>query len=304
MRKEVTTMKKILITLAITVGVVVLAIGGYAFYVYKQLTDTANKVHEPIERDNVRDLDLTKKQPLSFLLLGVDERKNDSGRSDTIVVITVNPNKKSMIMFNIPRDTRTEIIGRGNEDKINHAYAFGGVSMAMDTVEHFLDIPIDYYVKVNMEAFKEIVNALGGVTVTNPFAFSSGGYTFDEGPIRLNGDQALAYSRMRYEDPKGDLGRNVRQQQIIKAIIKEGASFQSITKFGNILNSLEDNVKTNLTFDEMKQIQKNYRGALARTDTFEIKGSGKRINGIYYYIVPEEERKAISARLKEHLEID
>ncbi len=295
-------MKKLLIGLAVTAGVIVLAIGGYGLYLYKQLTDTATKVHEPLERD-ARDIDLDNKQPLSFLLLGVDERKNDQGRSDTIVVVTVNPNKESMIMFNIPRDTRTEIIGRGTEDKINHAYAFGNVPMAIDTVEHFLDIPIDYYVKVNMEAFKEIVDALGGVTVTNSFAFSSGGYQFPEGPIRLNGDEALAYTRMRKQDPKGDLGRNIRQQQVIKAIIKEGASIQSVTKLGDILNSLENNVKTNLTFDEMKRIQKHYRGALGNTETFEIKGSGTRINGIYYYIVPEEERKAISERLKEHLEI-
>lgn len=295
-------MKKLLIGLAITAGIIVLALGGYGLYLYKQLTDTASKVHEPLDRDT-RDIDLDKKQPLSFLLLGVDERKNDKGRSDTIVVVTVNPKKKSMIMFNIPRDTRTEIIGRGTEDKINHAYAFGNVPMTIDTVEHFLDIPIDYYVKVNMEAFKDIVDALGGVTVTNSFAFSSDGYDFPEGTIRLNGEKALAYTRMRKKDPKGDLGRNARQQQVIKAIIKEGASIQSITKLSDILNSLEDNVKTNLTFDEMKLIQKNYRSALEKTESFEIKGSGKRINGIYYYIVPEEERKAISERLKEHLEI-
>lgn len=295
-------MKKVLIGLAITAGVIVLAVGGYGLYLYKQLTDTATKVHEPLDRDS-RDIDLDSKQPLSFLLLGVDERKNDRGRSDTIVVITVNPQKRSMIMFNIPRDTRTEIIGRGTEDKINHAYAFGNVPMAIDTVEHFLDIPIDYYVKVNMEAFKDIVNALGGVTVNNSFAFSSGKHHFPEGTIRLNGDEALAYTRMRKQDPKGDLGRNVRQQQVVKAIIKEGAKIQSITKLSDILDSLEDNVKTNLTLNEMKRIQKHYRSALENTETFEIKGSGKRINGIYYYIVPEEERLAISERLKEHLEI-
>lgn len=297
-------MKKLLKILALIAGGLALAIGGYAGYLYKQITDTASKVHEPIERENTRDVDLDKQQPLSFLLLGVDEREGDRGRSDTIVVITVNPNTNSMIMFNIPRDTRTEIVGRGTEDKINHAYAFGKVPMALETVEHFLGIPIDYYVKVNMEAFKEIVDALGGVTVTNSFAFNSGGHHFAEGPITLDGEAALAYSRMRYKDPKGDLGRNERQQQIIRAIIKKGASFQSITKLDDILNSLEDNVKTNLTFEEMKKIQKHYRGAIGNVKTFEIKGSGTRMNNIYYYMVSDDERAAISQRLKEHLEID
>ncbi|MFP3489657.1 LCP family protein, partial [Staphylococcus sp. SIMBA_130] len=90
---------------------------------------------------------------ISILLMGVDERENDQGRSDTMIMITVNPNDNSMMMFNIPRDTRTEIIGRGTVEKMNHAYAYGGVEMAMDTVENFLDVPIDYYFKVNMEAF-------------------------------------------------------------------------------------------------------------------------------------------------------
>lgn len=297
-------MKTTLKIVGIITGVLALIGGGLAVYVYKELTDTASKVHEPIERDNVREVEINKNQPLSFLLLGVDERDGDRGRSDTIVVITVNPNKNSMTMFNIPRDTRTEIVGRGTEDKINHAYAFGGVPMAMDTVEQFLDIPIDYYVKVNMEAFKEIIDAVGGVEVVNNLAFSIDGYSFTEGPVTLDGDAALAYSRMRYEDPKGDLGRNMRQQQIIKAIIKKGASFSSVTKFGSILDSLEDHVKTNLTFDDMKKIQKHYRSATAKTETFEIKGTGKRINRIYYYLVSEEERDSVSKRLKEHLEIE
>src|SRR5690606_29205840 len=108
---------------------------------------------------------------------------------------------KSMKMVSIPRDTRTEIIGKGFQDKINHAYAFGGPEMAIDTVENFLDIPIDYFVQVNMESFKDIVDAVGGVTVNNSFSFNAGGYTFNEGQISLNGAEALAYSRMRYEDP-------------------------------------------------------------------------------------------------------
>ena len=93
-------------------------------------------------------------------------------------MITLNPNNDSMYMFNIPRDTRTEIIGSGTVEKMNHAYAYGGIEMTMDTVENFLDVPIDYYFKVNMEAFEDVVAALNGVTVDNPFAFDYEGYSF------------------------------------------------------------------------------------------------------------------------------
>src|SRR5690606_15649276 len=125
----------------------------------------------PIERTpevkRPAELELTKRDPFSVLMLGVDERAGDKGRSDTMIVITVNSEKNSMEMLSIPRDTRLEIVGKGIDDKINHAYAFGGVEMAMNTVEKFLDIPIDYYIKVNMEGFKDIVDTVGGVSVNN-----------------------------------------------------------------------------------------------------------------------------------------
>ena len=116
-----------------------------------------------------------------MLLLGVDARPGDIGRSDTMIVMTVNPDLNSTKMVSIPRDTRTLIVGKGFEDKINHAYAFGGAKMSIETVEEFLDIPIDYYVKVNMDGFEDIVNAVGGVTVDNRITFSREGHDFPRG---------------------------------------------------------------------------------------------------------------------------
>ena len=84
-------------------------------------------------------------------------------------------------MLSLPRDTRTDIIGHGTIDKMNHAYAYGGIPMSIKTVEGFLDIPIDYYVKMNMEGFQEIVNAVGGVTVENDMDLAYKGYSFPKG---------------------------------------------------------------------------------------------------------------------------
>ncbi|TLS35175.1 LytR family transcriptional regulator [Pseudalkalibacillus caeni] len=299
-------MKKAVLIIASIIGFIVLGTGGYAYYLYHNVKETASQMHDDIDRvsdKREKKIEPEKKDPISILMLGVDEREHDRGRSDTMIVITVNPNDNSMKMFNIPRDTRTQIIGKGFDDKINHAYAFGGIEMAMDTVENFLDIPIDYYIKVNMEAFKDIVSAVDGVTVNNEMAFNYEGYTFPEGELKLNANEALAYSRMRYEDPRGDLGRNERQRKIIEAIIDEGASFSSLTKVDNILEALGKNVKTNLTFEEMKDIQQNYKEARKHIETFEVKGSGKMINGIYYYMVSEDEKHKITAKLKEHLHI-
>lgn len=297
-------MQKFFIILGIIVGLAVAVVGGYAYYLYNSAKDAVTDMHEKVETDKPKPV-ITGKQenlkPISILLLGVDERKGDIGRSDTIIIVAVNPKQEKMLMLSIPRDTRTEIIGKGFDDKINHAYAFGGSQMAMDTIENFLETPIDFYVKVNMESFRDIVDAVGGVEVDNPKAFDYQGYSFPAGSQKLNGDEALSYSRMRYEDPKGDFGRNDRQRQVITSIIDKGARVSSITKFDNILDILSENVKTNMTFQEMKDIQKNYKGARHKMESTEIKSSGKMIGGTYYGIVNDTEKKRIHDLLNEYL---
>lgn len=292
--------------IAIVVLLFVMA-GAYAFSMYGKFKETINEMHEPIERERSEqrenELSLGKGEPISFLLIGVDERKNDRGRADSLIVVTLNPTEQSIKMLSIPRDTRTVIVGKGKEDKINHSYAFGGVEMTIATVEQFLHIPIDYYIKVNMEGFKDIVDAVGGVTVSNPFAFNYEGESFPKGEITLDGDRALKYTRMRYDDPRGDFGRQDRQKQVIAAIIKKGASLSSLVNYSNILEAIGKNVKTNMTFDEMKQIQANYKEARHHIEQLQMQGKGQKMNGIYYFIVPEEEREMISNQLKKHLNI-
>jgi len=292
------------------IGIILLflvVIGGiFGYTVYQQLANSIDQMHTPLERDSElrqEDLELSKQQPFSVLLLGVDERDGDSGRSDSMIVLTVNPELETVKMLSIPRDTRTEIVGHNTVDKINHAYAFGGITMAMDTVENFLDIPIDYYIKINMESFKEIVDAVGGITVNNELDFSYEGVHFPIGAITLDGAEALKYSRMRYDDPNGDFGRQARQRKVIEAVIKQGASLTTLTNYKDIFDTLGNNVQTNLTFKEIKAIQSNYRSAVKNIDQITIQGSGTKIDGIYYYVVTEEEQANIQNQLKEQVGI-
>jgi LCP family protein required for cell wall assembly len=220
------------------------------------------------------------------------------------LVLTVNPKTESMKMVSIPRDTRTEIIGRGMQDKINHAHAFGGVDMSIPTVENFLDIPIDYYVKINMQGFKDIVDAVGGVQVNNKFAFSSSGYNFAEGNISLDGEAAFSFVRMRKQDPRGDFGRADRQKQVVHAVINKGASFSGLTNMDSILGAIGGNVKTDLSSNEMIDITQNYKEARHDLEVLQIEGSGTTIDGIYYFQVPDEERTRVSGILREHLSLD
>ncbi|MFQ6389141.1 LytR family transcriptional regulator [Priestia aryabhattai] len=295
------------ITMAIIL-VLILGIGAYAYSIWHSVEKTFTQTHEPLNRDvsekRSEKVSFSKRDPISILLLGVDQRAGDRGRSDSLILMTVNPKDQSMKMVSIPRDTRTEIVGKGTTDKINHAYAFGGVDMAVNTVEKFLDVPVDYYVQVNMESFKDIVDAVGGVTVNNDLNFDYDGYSFKKGNLTLDGKEALAYSRMRKQDPRGDFGRQMRQRQIIEGVIEEGASVQSLANYGTILDTIGTNVRTNLTFDDMKQIQSNYKDARHNVEQLQVDGKGEKINGIYYYAVSDATRQALSSKLKQHLNIN
>ncbi|MFD3446614.1 LytR family transcriptional regulator [Microbacteriaceae bacterium 4G12] len=299
--------KKILFWILGIIGVLVIGGGVYAYNIYSSVSKTLNKVHQPLDRDSsplrTEDINLKKEHPISILILGADERPGDQGRSDSLMVMTLNPTSKSMKIVSIPRDTYTEIVGKGKKDKINHAYAFGGVNMSVSTVEKFLNIPIDYYIEVNMEGFKDIVDAVSGVDVNNDLEFTEGGVHFAKGNIHLDGTKALAYTRMRKQDARGDFGRQMRQRQVMQAVIKKGANFSSLTNYGSILTAIQKNVKTNLTQDDMINIQKKYADAQQSTEEIQIPGDGRMMDGIWYYFVPNQAREELSQKLRQHLEL-
>ncbi len=288
--------------------VALIAIGILAYTFYHSAASTFEEIHTPLERtsaiERTEPVKLAEQQPFSILLLGVDERKSDVGRSDTMIVLSVNPQKNNTLMISIPRDTYTQIVGKNIKDKINHAYAFGGIEMTMSSVENLLNIPIDYVAKVNMEGFEQIIDTIGGVKVQNAMAFQEGDYHFKKGMITLDGAAALEYVRMRKEDPEGDFGRQNRQKQVIQSIIEEGTSFKTILKYQNIFDILGKNISTNLTFAQLKELQQNYRPSFSNIQQIYFeKGQGSTVNGIWYYIMDKGELAQVSDTLKEHLEI-
>lgn len=277
---------------------------AYLLVLFPNIVTTFDEIYEPVTRTaavaRAEKVDLSDKQPASILFLGIDQRKDDRGRSDTMILLTINPAEKSTKILSIPRDTYTELSGLGKSDKINHAYAFGGIDLAMATTEKLLDVPVDYCVLLNMEGFQTIVDALGGVSVENAFAFDD----FKAGNITLNGYQALDYVRMRKQDPDGDFGRQDRQKQVINSILKKGASANMMINYPKILDTLGENVKTTISFNDMINLQKNYSDAIGTPEqlTFE-KGQGKVLNDIWYYMMDPEELEHIQNTLKQHLDL-
>lgn len=276
----------------IIVILLVLGVGAYAFSVYNNAKNTVNeKMHDPVETIDTK---LTKEklkatEPLNVLLLGIDSEDDQRGRSDAIMVMQLDPITDALTIVSIPRDTRTEIVGKGIEDKINHAYAFGGAEMSVATVENFLGVDIDYYVSINMDGLVELVDELGTITISNEVAWTDSKYDFPEGIVEMDGQKTMSYVRMRKKDPMGDFGRTHRQRKVIEGIINEGASVGSVPKFSGMLEILGTNMSTNMDFDDMKQLFSGYKDTRRNVSEYMISGSGQKIDGIYYLIVPDEE---------------
>ena len=153
-----------------------------------------------------------------------------------------------------------------------------------------------------MEGLKDGVDALGGVTVENDLEFTQDGIYFPKGKLTLNGEEALAYARMRKQDSRGDLGRNMRQQQIISAMVSKATSFDSFTRVQMILDAVGNNVQTNAQMEEMRKLFMNYRGTRNDIVREEIKGTGQMIGRYWYYVVSDEEVNRIRQILKNHMD--
>ncbi|WP_295732138.1 LCP family protein [uncultured Limosilactobacillus sp.] len=287
------------------IAVLLLFAGGYE---YHQLHSTAKGVFS--SGDGKVDKKLAQGQPVSILAMGTDvgalNRGNSGGNTDTLEVITVNPKKESITMTSIPRDTLVRVNTSKGADyvKINAAYSIGGPKQTVKQVKELLGIPIDYYAVVNMGVLKKVVNAVGGVEVDNPFAFDYEGHHFPKGKQHLNGELALKYSRMRYDDPNNDYGRQKRQQQIMTNVIHKFKSSGSVGAVNKILAAVKDGVKTNIPLDSISVLYGNYRPAMNNVKTYHFKGKNATIDGASFQIASPKEINRISKIIRTQLGLE
>jgi len=242
------------------VGYVLLALllfaSGLVFGFYKSVT-------APSEFEMELGADLTGR--VNILVLGVDagvngQKSSEWTRSDVNIVVSIDPVTKDAAILHIPRDTRVFIPGKINEySKMGHAHAYGGPNLAIETVERFLDIEIGYFVRVDFEAFKQAVDALGGVDMDVPV---SGEYSdpaqnlyikIEKGPQHLDGQKALELVRYRgYSN--ADIGRVQMQELFLKALIKKAASLANVLKIRSLYEQLKPYFTTDLTLQEILKL--------------------------------------------------
>ena len=249
----------------------------------------------------------TLQKPTTIMLMGVDERKDDVGRSDTLMVLQLSKDKASLLT--IPRDTLVYIDRHGYQ-KINAAYAHGGAKLARKTVEEFLGIDIDRYVMINKARFAEVIDAMGGVDIyverdmhyEDPWDDDGGLYIdLKQGLQHLDGKTAIEF--VRFRDAEGDVGRVRRQQAFMKACADRLSEPSMLIKIPELLSVAVGAVDTDLTSTEMLAAAGSLKNAEAAGNikTGVVPGWLQYIDEVSY-LIPNAER--LGSVMKNHLGFD
>lgn len=309
-------LKYFLILLALVLIVVPIVYATLLFKTSQDAFESSQDSKNANRQSNLRDKKVNpEEQPISILFLGIDDndgrRKKgqdaEHSRSDAMILTTFNQNKHQIRMLSIPRDTISYIPKVGYYDKITHAHAYGGPIASMDSVEATMNVPVDYYVRINMKAFVEAVNELGGIYYDVPYDLNepntddTGKIKIKKGYQKLNGDEALAVARTRHHD--SDLKRGQRQMELIKILFQKAQEVDSIDKLDNVIQIVGKNAKHNLTNSEIKALAKMYLTNDVKIKTAQLKGKDDMLNGIYYYHPSVESIQKYANLLREDLEL-
>ncbi|HSE81756.1 MAG TPA: LCP family protein [Gaiellaceae bacterium] len=262
----------------VVVLVVVLLVAVWALLGYLAFRSGVKEANERLDSRAYAALapqdGLVLSNPSTILVLGVDEGPGREGpfRSDAMMLVRTDPDEHRIALLSIPRDLRVEIPGRGL-DKINAAYAFGGPTLAIRTVQGLTGIPINHVVVVSLARFKELINVLGGVTIDVPKPILTDkfrcpyetqaecddwpGYRFGTGEQTMNGRRALIYARVRVNklDPAdNDITRGERQQAVVQAVADEVTSFGTFLRMPFIGDDLVAPLATDLSANQFLQL--------------------------------------------------
>lgn len=316
--KTLSRKKKIIITLLVIVGLAFTAIVGYAAYLYNEANYLVSDAHEDIGRENEKSTLRTEDvdpidDHVSILFIGVDsgeEIENNKSRSDALLLATFNKDLNTVKLLSIPRDSYVYIPEVGYSTKINHAHAFGGARTTVETVEEFLNVPVDYYVRVNFNAFVDLVEAIDGIWYNVPYEISepNSGNKRDSihlypGYQHLNGEETLALARTRKHD--SDLQRGRRQQEILMTIADEVLSTSSLLKLDDVMTAVGKNMSTNLKMPEIRGFFSYALDGDIEIDTLNLDGIGDYMDdGVWYFQVDEESRQEIQETLRRHLDLE
>ena len=271
-------MKSILQTKILIIVTAICVVGYIAFGYFFPETGLDNLA--PTDRLNLKK---------NIVVLGVDERSDDVGRSDTLFVVMFDSSNKSASLLSVPRDTRVRIDGHG-WDKINHAYAYGGRELTQKTVEELLGIKINNYVMVDFKGFTGLVDAIGGIDIDVEkdmyYHDTWDGFTVDlkKGRQHLDGKTAIQY--VRFRDEEGDIGRIRRQQHFLMAVYDKITSADMLLHIPGLAKQLTSMVKTDMPLGDMIDLGRALHSMVKEKglSMAMVPGTPKYIDGISYWL--------------------
>lgn len=316
---------------------VLLTLGvGASAYVYFQAKNAVDQSYQSANIQKMRESDklLSEGKPVSILLLGTDTGelgRDYKGRTDSMMLVTINPKSKETTMVSIPRDTLVSIPGANPPfpQKINAAYEVGSAGSAIETVQNWLNVPVDYYALVNMGGLEKVVDKIGGVQVVSPLTFdfnpdtaradagnlysftqgsSSFTHTGEDGVTKsydtMDGKAALAFSRMRYADGEGDYGRQARQRLVLQAIMHKVATNPQLLLSADFLDAMADSAQTDLTFGNMTTLGLKYNGALGNLKSDFVQGNGQMLSSGSTEVVSRDEQQRVTDLVRKSLDLE
>lgn len=303
--------RRLKIALLSTMAVLVVAAGliysnrgalaalGYDWFLADKVEESFKDSYKPLADRPVPTEPPKVEEPFSMLLLGVDARANERGRSDTIIYTVVRPQDGKVLMMSIPRDTYADIVGKGKKDKITHAYAYGGAEMAVNSVEELLDAKVDHYATINFEGFKEVVDTLGGISLPITEDIVNKGADHEKFTVKANktsydGTEALNFVRYR-EDAGGDWSRTERNRQFLEALMQKASSMNQWSKIPEVLDIVGDNFSTDLMPSSMSELAKKFLQTGHTIRSYTLQGVGKRMGAenLWYMVADDNDLTAV-----------
>ncbi|HEU5138539.1 MAG TPA: LCP family protein [Bacillales bacterium] len=212
-----------------------------------------------------------------------------------MMLLNVDPIDHTATLLSLPRDLK---VGREAPAKLSNAFRVQNPESLTNTVGSYFDIDVDYYLSMDNEAFADIINTIGGITVQNHATFRFHGYEFPKGKIELNGKEALAYSSMYKKDPAGMKGRLDRQRQVLRSVVDKITSLSSANKLKEVFAHFQNGSKTNMSFRDMMAFYQDNKNSIKDIEVLHLDGSAERMNGLYYFTVSEKEKHRVSALLR------
>ena len=237
--------------------------------------------------------DITR-EPMNVLVVGVDKRPPDSKeaqvamtRTDTIMLVRLVPKTGEVKLLSVPRDLLLEI-APGVKDRINAAYAYGGIEQTIGSLENYTGVPVDHYAIVDFAGFEAVVDAMGGVEVDAEDEMPPG-WKMEEGIQKLNGKRALRYARYR-DTACGDLDRIRRQQQLVAALRSKALRWNTVTKLPEIAKVMNENVETDLGLEDAISLGRVLvrRGLHAKMTSTQLRGTPDTLENGNEVLVPDE----------------